>query len=118
MNLVYISISEQCRVPSRQWAQFCSLIRIPISIGSVDCNLLGTHVAHQVLIRMLGLAGTSSACPNTNVSNLTSEELPALLYVSGYVVCSVRRRIKGTDVDSVQQCLALDSMCTFERIDE
>ena len=41
-----------------------------------------------------------------------------LFYVSGYVVCSVRRRIKGTDVDSVQQCLALDSMCTFERIDE
>ena len=101
-----------------QWAQFCCSIGIPISSCIVDCNLLRIHVAHQVLIRMLGLVATFSACPNTSVSNLMCEEISALFYVSGYVARTVRRRIEGTDLDSVHQRLALDSMCTFERIDE
>ena len=62
-------------------------------------TVLETHVAHQVLIKMLA---TSSACPNINVSNLTCEELSALFYVSGYVVLSVRRSIVGTNLNSVR----------------
>ena len=101
-----------------EWIKLCVAIDLPQSSTQ---SIIGMHVAHHILLKMIETNCSALAVNNAigdYEGDLTENELSGLFYVAGYVIRSVRRHIVGNDESAGKQRQALDSMCSFDSIDE